>query len=388
MEKILDKINQAGLSLLEITSPEETYSVVVKEAIKLVNAEYGVLYLVVEGKLKSIYESDPVLLKQKPKKRSSLEKAYKKNKIILDKIEIISDTKLNNNPEEIKTIIWIPLVYRRNVVGVLEVLSQNVSNFNTEQIEVLKVFCSMASFAIKKSQLYTETRKALEIRDMFISMAAHELRTPLTSISGYIQLLHNKFANSDNPSKKWIDALYEENKRMMHLVKELLEVNRLKAGQMQFRWQECDLATIIEESVKVVSSKFTERKIILKNNFYTDSPIIGDCERLRQVFINLIDNALKYSSSAYPVEITSSVNNNSYKVLIKDYGKGIDKKDLPNIFAGHHKGEGGEEGFGLGLFFVENIIRQHRGDLNVRSKINKGTVMEVKLPKANYNEFK
>lgn len=387
MEQILEKINLAGISLLRASTPEETYKAVVQEAIDLVSAEYSSILLADNGELKRVYASDPFFNKLKLKKKGTIEQAFKKNKLIVN--NITSSTKVDSviRKKGIQSVILIPLVQGNEVCGVLTVMSLKKEHFSSSQVAALRVFGSMASFAIRKSQHYIEMRKALEIRDMFISMAAHELRTPLTSISGYIQLLYSKFANSDNPSKKWIVALHEENKRMMHLVKELLEVNRLKAGQMQFRWQECDLVTLIKKSIKSVQSKFTTRIINFNNNLKDSSFIIGDSERLQQAFINVLDNALKYSNAKYPVEITLLCKNNSFFIQIKDHGKGIDKQDLPNIFAGHHKGESGEEGFGLGLFFVENIIRQHKGSIGIKSELNKGTFVEFKLPKARFTNF-
>ncbi len=384
MERALDKINQAGLALLDTLTPEETYSAIVEQAKHLVDAEYGSILLSISDKLQPVYASDPFFATLKVRKGGTIEQAFKEKKFIVN--NITTDTKVDPAIRRmgIQSVILIPLAYRGDAIGILSVLSLKKEHFSQKEIDMLRVFGSMASFAIKKAQLYNETRKALEIRDMFISMASHELRTPLTSISGYIQLLHGKLAGRRDAVGKWIEALYEENKRMMHLVKEILEVNRLKAGQLQFRWQECDLNNVIKEGIKEVSKSYGGRIINYKNTLKTEAMIVGDSERLTQVILNILDNALKYSSNISPVDITLTRKLNLFTISVTDYGKGIDESDLSSIFDGHHKGDGGEEGFGWGLFFVDNIIRQHRGSIDVKSKLKKGTTMEIHLPKAKY----
>lgn len=384
MEGILEKINTAGLALLDTLAPAETYRTIVEEAIRLVDAEYGSILLAKEGKLLRAYASDDFFNLLTIRKGGTIEEAFKNKKLIVN--NIIAGTKVDLHIREkgIKSVILIPLVYRNKSIGVLSVLSLKREHFTKKQVRVLRIYGSMASSAIKKAELYSEIKKALEIRDMFISMAAHELRTPLTSISGYIQLLYSKMSNKKIPEGKWVKSLYEENKRMMHLVKDILEVHRLKAGQLQFIWQECDLDMIIKQGIKNISQHFRSRVIRFVSNEKTEHTVIGDSERLLKVFYNLLDNAFKYSLSTMPVELTLGSSGNYFKISIKDYGKGIAKKDLPHIFEGQHIGDGGEEGIGFGLYFVDNVIRQHKGSVNIRSKLEKGTLVTIKLPKANY----
>lgn len=388
MEKALERINAAGLILLDDITPKETYRVIVEQAMNLMDAEYGSILLGNGEQLLPVYVSDNFFHSIKVRKNGTLEQSYKNKKLIVN--HITSKTKVNSLIKKvgIQSVILIPLSYHGNSIGVLSVLSLKKEHFSKKQIDMLRVFGSMASLAIKKAQLHNETTKALEIRDMFISMAAHELRTPLTSISGYIQLLHSKLSNRDDVTGKWIDALNEENKRMMLLVKEILEVNRMKAGQLQFRWQECELDDLVRESINITKKIQNSRLINYKNYLKSDSKIVGDSERLTQAVVNVLDNALKYSPSDSPVEITLKKEGKGFNLSIKDFGKGIDEKDLPNIFDGHHVGGSGEEGFGWGLFFVENVIRQHRGVINIESRMGKGTTIKIILPKAIYSKNK
>lgn len=386
MENILQKINTAGLRLLEAMTPDDTYSAIVNEAMRLVDAEYGSIILIKNDEFVRVYASEPFFYKLNPKKNEDMQRVLRENKLVVRNITITAPVDPLIKQMKIQSRILIPLSYRNESIGILSVHSLRKEHFSEREVDMLRVFGSMATLAIKKAQQYNETKKALEIRDMFISMAAHELRTPLTSISGYIQLLYSRLAKTDGVEANWIRELYEENKRMMHLVKELLEVNRLRAGQVQFMWQECNLIEILRQAMQDVMNRFNGRTINCKIALKADSIVIGDKDRLIKVFDNLIDNACKYSPKDTKVELSLAEKGNFYIITIKDNGKGIHENDLPNIFSGQHQGEGGEEGMGIGLLFVENIIRQHRGAIDVKSKVKKGTTIEVKLPKAKYGK--
>lgn len=380
MEEILEKINQASLSLLKTMTIEDTYTAVVKEAMKLVNAEYGSILIKKNDTLVRVFSSHPFFNKVKIAKGGYLDSAYRKNRIIVNVIGRLPKVNPKIKEMGIQSVIIIPLSYRGDTLGLLAVYSLNKEHFTKKEIDMLRVFGSIATLAVKQSQQFNATKKGIEIRDMFISMAAHELRTPLTSISGYIQLLYNRMSSLDGVEAKWIRSLYDENKRMMNLVEELLEVNRLKTGKAQFIWQECNLDQIIKEAIKKEVEHYVGHDIKYKNKLNKESLVIGDRGRLKQVLENIIDNAIKYSPKNRPVEI-SLTNSSKFNIIsVKDFGRGIEEKDIPYIFEGQHKGGGGEEGMGIGLYFVEKVIRQHRGAINVKSKPGLGTTFEIRLP--------
>lgn len=383
MENILEKINSAGLKLLETMTTEETYVVIVKEAVQLVDAEFGSIFLHRNEDLEHVYTSLPELSQYKIAKKGYVLKTFKTRKPYVINIDEIEHAYPHMQKIDIKSMIFIPLSYHNESLGVLCLHSRRNEHFSGKQLEVLTLFGAMGSLAIKKAQQYSETKKALEIRDMFISMAAHELRTPLTSLNGYIQLLYSKLANREGVEGKWMQELYSESKRLTNLVKELLEVNRIRTGQIQFMWQECNLSEVLNKSVKEMIAIYPDREIIYENKLKTeDDGIIGDGSKLLQVFNNIIDNAIKYSPKNTGVHIEIASTSGNLVVKVKDQGKGIDKKDLPHIFEGRHQGEGGEEGMGIGLFFVESVIRQHKGAINVKSKLKKGTTFEIRIPRS------
>lgn len=383
MDSIIEQIYKASLKFLDILSPEETYKAIVKEALKLVNAEYGSIFLGENDDLVRVYSSDPFFELIKVRREGIVNSVYKEDKFIINDVEKVAKIHPIIKKMGVKSVIYIPLSYKSESIGVLTLHSLKTEHFTGKEASILRLFGSMASLAIKKSQSYTETKKALEIRDMFMAMAAHELRTPLTSINGYIQLLHSRMAKLDTTEGKWVRELYDESKRMTSLVKELLEVNRIKSGQLQFVWQECHMTNVVSKSLEYMKVMHPERSIIFNNNTDEKSDvIIGDEDKLAQVLGNILDNAAKYSKKETIITLELTVKQQTIVVKVIDEGKGIAEKDLPYIFEGHKGETSGEEGIGIGLFFVESVVRQHHASINVKSQLKKGTTFEIKIPKA------
>lgn len=238
----------------------------------------------------------------------------------------------------------------------------------------------MASLAIRKTQLYDESKKALEVRDLFISMAAHELRTPITTISGYSQLLYSKLGGSASVESRWISDLAWETLRLTHLVNELLEVDRIKGGQFQYTFEECSLREIIRRAISDFHFIHPEHKVILEDKLNGGDLVIGDFDKLLQLVINLLDNAAKFTPPEKEINLTLNFKSSYIIFTVKDQGHGITGKDLPQVFEKYYRGEVIKEGMGIGLFLVKNIVNQHHGTINIFSKENRGTRVKIKLP--------
>jgi len=213
-------------------------------------------------------------------------------------------------------------------------------------------------------------------------MAAHEFRTPLTTISGYIQLLYNKLANSKKIESTWIKNLSYENVRLTNLVKELLDINKVKSGQLDFYLKVCNLEKIISRAINNFNFQYPERKLIFKDTCREKTPeVIGDYDKLLQVINNLLDNAAKFSPPNSSITISLKSDKTQYTINVKDQGAGINKEDLPKIFSAFYKGDHQITGMGLGLHLSRYIINYHQGSIHVSSKENQGTTFEINLPR-------
>jgi signal transduction histidine kinase len=380
-ENILNKIYKSALKFSEPLTPDSTYKTIVDEAIKLVGGEQGSVVLDENGEFKKAYDSSREFFTSVPRKKGFAYKSFVTRKaIVVDSKDLI-----DSHPQlgDRRCAIFIPLSYKNKSIGVLVVRSSKEHAFSQKELDILNLFGSMASLAIRKTQLYDETRKALETRDLFISMAAHELRTPLTSVSGYVQLLQNKLSQQNTPEKRWADQLSYETQRLSTLVNELLAVNRIKNGEFNYFLKECSLKDIINRTIDNFKFAYPNRKIIYKEALKNYSDLItGDPDKLLQAFSKLLENAADYSQTTQPVNIELKARKDCFMVSVKDRGKGIPQKELPFIFERFYRGENtNKEGMGLGLYLVKEIIINHHGTIKVSSQMNKGTTFEIKLPK-------
>lgn len=384
MENILEKVYSSGLKFLVPLTTGETYSLIVQEAIKLVKADNGTIFIEQQGELKRVYASSPVFYKIKPRKKGFTYKVFK-NRIPL----ILSNKQIEKIHPQFKQTktrsdIIVPLYYKSKSIGVISVQSKT-RNFSGKELNTLKLFVPLATLAIRKTQLYDETKKALEVRDKFIAMASHELRTPLTSVIGYVQLLKSKLNDSSTPEARWIEQLALESNRLNQLVKELLEINSIKSGQFQYNWTECSLKKLIEKSVGHFKLSYPSHQFIFKTSLEKNEDItIGDFDKLLQTLINVLDNAIKFSAEDATTEITLTSKSSNFNIKIKDQGVGITKKDLKRIFEGFYKSNELKQGLGLGLYLTKDILKRHHGDLKIISKKGEGTTVNIILPKVSY----
>lgn len=380
--RILAKIYKAGLKLLIPLDLNETLEVITQEAMKIVKAEIGSIFLEQNGELKRVYSSSPVLESIIPRKRGYTYRVFKNKQPIFLNADIIKKIHPEITQLSARSDILIPLINNRKSIGVLTVMSSRKSKFSLKDLEVLTLFSPVASLAIRKSQLYADTKQALEKRDLFISMAAHELRTPLTTINGYVQLLKNKIPQNDSSESRWVYELFRESQRLTELVNELLVVDRIKSKELPYRFEHISIKVLVNRVISNFEIARPGRKIILKDLLGDKSDVvIGDFDKLMQAMTNLVENSIKFSDFSSDVTISLKRQDGYITVKVKDEGKGIPKQDLPKIFDGYYRADNHQvEGMGLGLYLVKNIIDAHRGDVEVKSVLNKGTTFLIYLP--------
>jgi signal transduction histidine kinase len=221
-------------------------------------------------------------------------------------------------------------------------------------------------------------------------MASHELKTPITSIKGYVQLLLNiyeemnekKFQDSKATVKSSLNTISKQVSKLTRLVSELLDLSRIESGKLDLRKSRFDLAALVEETAQDIRHITSHHAIIVHNDFEGD--IYADKDRIAQVLLNLLTNAIKYSPDADNVEVYIKGDKEKAVIKVKDHGIGIDKKDHSRIFERFYRVEGKSEqtypGFGIGLFIANEIIQRHQGTIQVESKKGIGSVFTLTLP--------
>ena len=228
-----------------------------------------------------------------------------------------------------------------------------------------------------------EIKEQEQLKDYFISMASHELKTPLTSIKGYVQMLqimHEK--SEDSFLRNALNTMDRQIKTLTKLISELLDVSKIKSGGLNFHKEHVEITELINEIVAEVKHINPNFQFILTAN--KKAMVYLDRDRIGQVLINFLTNAVKYSPDSKTVKITSSVKDNKVIVEVLDFGIGISKKDQEKVFERFYRVEGRDErtfpGFGIGLFIAAEIIRRHDGKIHVESEVGKGSVFSFELP--------
>lgn len=381
-EAILEKIHTSSLYFLEPLDLDVLYERVVKEAVKLVQGSTGSLLLEENSTLKRVYSMTHDMTTVKTRKKGFTYTCFKNRTAFVVDIDDLAKAHPEVPYENLKSLIFIPIAYKNKSMGVLQIRSVSKENFTKKQLDILRLFGSLASMAIKKTQLYDETHQALESRDLFIAMAAHELRTPLTSVNGYIQLLKTKQNELGDSEKRWLEHLSYESLRLTNLINELLEINRIKSGQLQYIWKECSLSNIINRAIANVQFLHPDRTFVLENNLLPNHDVfVGDFDKILQTITNLLDNAAKFSPPKSEVILNAIDDKKMLKIQILDKGRGIRKKELPKIFNAFYKADEFKQGMGIGLFLAKFVINRHQGNIELKSKENKGTTVTITLPK-------
>ncbi len=221
------------------------------------------------------------------------------------------------------------------------------------------------------------------MKNEFISTVSHELRTPLTAIKGWGETI--KFAqNDDELVNKGLDVIVNESERLTDMVEELLDFSRMESGKLSMKFEKIDIVKELVEVLEVFESRSDREGIRLITHIRHKSIIIhGDKNRLKQSFVNIIDNSFKYNHTGGFVKVNLTADNKNVIITVTDNGCGISKHDLPKIREKFYKANNSVRGSGIGLAVTDEIIKLHNGELLIESEIGSGTAVTVMLPRKN-----
>ncbi len=228
-----------------------------------------------------------------------------------------------------------------------------------------------------------------KMKNDFISTISHELRTPLTSIKGWGETLTlGNSENVDELTRKGLEVIVKEAGRLEGFVEELLDFSRLQSGRMNLKLAKTDVFAELDETVFTFRERAMREGIEVKYSI-PEVPAItnADANRLRQVFMNILDNALKYSRSPSKIFVKAQFvkldNENYISIAIADRGCGISKEDLPHVKDKFYKANVSVRGSGIGLAVTNEIVNMHGGKLEIDSEEGKGTLVTIYLPVEN-----
>lgn len=235
----------------------------------------------------------------------------------------------------------------------------------------------------------TALRRLENIRKEFVANVSHELRTPLTSIKGFVETILNGKTNDPELIERFLPIVNSETDRMIGLINDLLDLSRIESGKQKMIFEKVNIRDLFMDTIAVLESKAQAKNIILENRM-NDVEIMGDAKLLRQVAMNLVDNAIKYNKEGGHVWIETVLNDGIVEVSVNDTGFGIPPDDLDRIFERFYRIDKGRSrqmgGTGLGLSIVKHIVDKHSGEIYAESDIDQGSKITFTLKLVNKSE--
>ncbi|SHG97653.1 Signal transduction histidine kinase [Anaerosphaera aminiphila DSM 21120] len=269
----------------------------------------------------------------------------------------------------VKPIKELTSVAEKMVDGQYKVRSTVKTNDELGQLS--KTLNTMAEEIIKRDQ----------IKNDFISSISHELRTPLTSIKGWAVVLKGADKEEKELINDGLTIIENESDRLAKMVEELLDFSRFISGRIQLEKDTFNITDTCNDVAKQMKPRVESNKVDFINEVKEEKVlIIGDENRIRQILINLIDNAIKFTSEKGWVKFQAYKEGEYYSMLVSDNGVGISKEDLAHVKEKFYKGKHSKSHSGLGLSIADEIAKLHNGKLEIFSEINIGTTVKVSIP--------
>lgn len=229
----------------------------------------------------------------------------------------------------------------------------------------------------------TELKRLEQIRKDFVANVSHELMTPITSIKGFSETLLDGALKEEETLEEFLTIILKESDRLKCLIQDLLDLSKIEQHGFTINRQTVDIIDIIQDILAMLKGKIEEKEIDLILQAKKDQQIwmLGDANRLKQIFLNLVDNAINYTPKKGKITITLTEEHHQIVIRIKDTGIGIKQEEIPRIFERFYRIDKARSrsqgGTGLGLAIVKHLVEAHQGTIFVQSEVGKGTAFIV-----------
>jgi len=240
--------------------------------------------------------------------------------------------------------------------------------------------------------LFLKQRRINEMKTDFLNMITHEFKTPIATMSLISEVLgHSNGENPPQKIKRYAGILQSEISRLKMVIDKSLQVASFDNKENKVEFSNTNLLRLLNESIDYIKAEHEKKDLTidLYSNLSDDS-IYADEAHIRNIFLNLLDNACKYSDKHKEIKINVSLENDEYYIKIRDNGIGIEKKNLSHIFEKFYRISTGDrhdvKGSGLGLFYAKRMIEMHKGDITVESSLGKGSSFKIRIPKTRKKE--
>jgi signal transduction histidine kinase len=284
-----------------------------------------------------------------------------------------------------------PLLQGARTIGMLSLVRREPDAFSADEMELASLLGRLVASAVQNIRAYEAERKTVEelrrlstLRSDFVSLVSHELRTPMAAVIGSARTLQLRWRELlPEQRESFLELIAGETGRLANLISDVLDTSRIDAGTFSFRFSDVDIGQLVRDSVATV--ELSSDEVGLHAEVQDGLPTIrGDADRLRQVLMNLIDNAIKYSPAGDQVEVRAYAEDGRRRLRIdvRDHGPGIAREDQRLIFEkfGRVTTGNARPGTGLGLFIARSIVEAHGGTIEVSSAPDQGATFTLDLP--------
>ena len=294
---------------------------------------------------------------------------------------------------KLTSYLGLPLVAKREILGVLSFYTREEREFSREEIDFLNALVNEAAIAIYNSRLFEQTReqtieleKSNKIKDEFLGVMSHELRTPLNIIMNYSEALKmGTFGTISPDQERGTEKIRAQAGHLLSLINGILEITKIESGTATVQTDSIDVVDFMSESESDYIVPM-EKELVLEWEYAGDLPaIVSDRVKLKQILTNLINNAIKFTDQGY-VRVSARVaaDGETLALEVADSGPGIPEESLPFVFEKFRQIDSATtrnySGAGLGLYIVKNFVELLGGSIDVRSGIGEGSVFTVRVP--------
>jgi len=294
--------------------------------------------------------------------------------------------------EGFRALLALPLLRKDRLIGGLIVRRKEAGEFPASDVEMMQTFAAQSVVAIHNAQLFSEIEekgKELEIankhKSEFLANMSHELRTPLNAILGFTELIiDNIYGDVPDKIKEVLERVEKNGRHLLSLINDVLDLSKIEAGRLKLSISDYSMQSVIETAVTSVEALALEKKLELNAIISDDmSKGKGDEQRISQVILNLVGNAIKFTDQG-SVTIETMIKNQDFIVTVSDTGLGLSEEDQQKIFEEFRQADGSSTrkkgGTGLGLSISKKIVEMHKGNIGVESTLGEGSTFWFSLP--------
>jgi len=291
-----------------------------------------------------------------------------------------------------RALLAVPLLRKDRLIGGLVVRRKTAGEFTAPVVDLLQTFAAQSVLAIHNARLFNEIEekgREIEIaskhKSEFLANMSHELRTPLNAILGYTELiLDNIYGDVPEKIQEVLERLVNNGRHLLGLINDVLDISKIEAGQLTLSLNDYSMAELVLTVFTSLDALATEKNLELKVMVPTDLPTAkGDEQRIAQVLLNLLGNAIKFTEEG-EIRVEVVVSNESFLVSVSDTGPGLSEVDQKKIFEEFRQADGSSTrekgGTGLGLSIAKRIVEMHGGRTWVESSLGKGSIFWFTLP--------